>query len=206
MVRTEEMLGGVSGAIIAGGTSARLGTDKRLVALDGVPLLQRTAKVLRPLVAELLVVLARSEDRTLVTRTVGDDAVVVFDTREDLGPAAGLEAALGAARRDLVLVVATDHPALSVDVLTLLIDRARGSKAGAVALSGPRGGEPFVAVYRRDRLGTVRSLLDAGTRRMQDVLAGLGPELIPETEWRALDRDGRTIDDIDTPEDLQRFT
>lgn len=197
--------GPISGAIVAGGASARLGTDKRLVTVDGSPLLARTAALLRTLVDDLQVVIARAEDRTLVTATVGEDVTVALDTREGVGPAAGLEAALTGAQHDLVLVVATDHPTLSVEVLALLVARARTSSAPAVALAGAHGGEPFLAVYRRDALAAVSGMLDAGTRRMQDVLAGLAPELVTEAEWRALDPEGTTVADVDTPEDLSRL-
>jgi len=195
----------VSGAIVAGGASVRLGTDKRLVEVAGVPLLARTAAVLRTLVDDVQVVIARPEDRALVSATLGDDVVVSLDAREGVGPAAGLEAALAGARHDLVLVVATDHPALATDVLALLVARARTSSARAVALEGAHGGEPFLAVYRRDALAALRGMLDAGTRRMQDVLAGLAVELVPEAEWRTLDPDGATTADVDTPEDLDRL-
>jgi molybdopterin-guanine dinucleotide biosynthesis protein A len=134
---------------------------------------------------------------------------VSVDTREGAGPVAGLEAALVGARHELVLVVASDHPALSPAVLGLLIARARTSGAQAVALAGPHGGEPFLAVYRREALARVQGLLDAGTRRMQDVLVGLDAELVAEAEWRALDPEGATLADIDVPEDLaglERFS
>jgi molybdopterin-guanine dinucleotide biosynthesis protein A len=196
------MVGDVSGAIVAGGTSARLGTDKRLVAVAGTPLLARTAAALRPLVDDLQVVVADRADTGLVTVTVGADVTLSFDAREGVGPAAGLEAALAAARHELVLLVATDHPDLAPGVLGLLVDRARTSHASAVALVGPRGPEPFLAVYRRSALPAVRAALDGGTRRMQEVLAALTPELIAEQEWRALDPAGATLADVDVPEDL----
>lgn len=197
--------GPISGAIVAGGASSRLGTDKRLVTVDGSPLLARTAALLRTLVDDLQVVVARDEDRALVTATIGGDVTLSLDTREGVGPAAGLEAALAGAQHALVLVVATDHPALSADVLALLVARARTSSARAVALAGARGAEPFLAVYRRDALGAVSGMLDAGTRRMQDVLTGLATETVTEAEWRALDPEGATVADVDTPEDLARL-
>ena len=193
----------ISGAIIAGGASVRLGTDKRLVLVGGEPLIARTAAVLRPLVDDLQVVIARPEERALVVDAVGGDVTVSLDGREDTGPAAGLEAALVAARHELVLVVAADHPSLSPAVLGLLVERARATTTQAVALTGPRGGEPFLAVYRRGALRTVRELLDAGTRRMQDVLSALAPELIAEADWRALDPEGATLADVDVPADLE---
>jgi len=196
----------VSGAIIAGGISSRLGTDKRLVLVEGAPLLARTADVLRPLVDDLQVVIAQRSDAALVTSTVGPDVQVRFDAREDVGPVVGFETALDAAHHDLVLVVATDHPRLSHDVLTLLIDRAHSSSAAAVALVGPHGPEPFLSVYRRDALSALRASIDAGVRRMQEALVALSPELVTEHEWRRLDPAGATLSDVDVPEDLDQLS
>jgi molybdopterin-guanine dinucleotide biosynthesis protein A len=197
---------GVSGAVVAGGRSVRLGTDKRLVLVDGTPLLARTVAVLRPLVDDLQVVVADRSDVELVIGMVGPGVPVALDARAGVGPAAGLETALAGARHTLVLVVATDHPALSPAVLALLVARARSSSASAVALAGPHGVEPFLAVYRRDALATVRATLDAGTRRMQEVIAALSPEIVAEPEWRALDPSGATLADVDVPEDLERLS
>lgn len=203
----------VSAAVIAGGRSGRLGTDKRFVAVDGVPLLARTVAVMGLLADDVQVVVADASDRTAIvaslTDALGADVAAglrfAVDARPGVGPAAGLEAALADAHGDVVLVVATDHPALVPAVLELLRDRALTSGAAAVTLAGPRGPEPFLAAYRRDALPTVTAALDAGTRRMQDVLSALDPMIVDEAEWRALDPSGRTLADVDTPEDLDAF-
>jgi molybdopterin-guanine dinucleotide biosynthesis protein A len=197
----------VSGAIVAGGRSRRLGTDKRLVHVDGRPLLARTVATLHPLVADLHVIVADEDDRGVVGQALGPDAAAVtvhVDGRPDCGPAAGLETALQVAEHDLVLVVATDHPVLRPEVLTLLIGRARTTGALAVAIEGTYGGEPLLAAYRTDALTTVRAQLDAGERRLQDVLAALEPIVIGSAEWRVHDVEGVTLHDIDVPEDLAR--
>jgi molybdenum cofactor guanylyltransferase len=211
-----------SGAVIAGGASRRLGQDKRLVSIEGRTLIARTVTTVRPLVDDLHVVVATDADRELLrglfataaapspdgpgARDASIPAIAIgLDLRPGEGPAAGLESALAAARHDLVLVVATDHPWLSPSVLGLLLERARTTSAEAVALAGPHGPEPLLAVYRRCALGTVRARLDAGVRRLQDVLNALDPMVIPAPEWRALDPEGRILDDVDRPEDLRRL-
>jgi molybdopterin-guanine dinucleotide biosynthesis protein A len=203
--------GAVSGAIIAGGASRRLGSDKRLVTIAGTTLLARTADVLAPLVDDLQVVIGRTEDRELVRVALGGgppegrDVTVSVDARPGIGPVAGLEAALAGARHPLVLVVATDHPLLVPAVLELLVARAHASSASAVALDGPKGPEPFLAVYRRAALGPLRAAIDGGTRRMQELLGALEPELVDADDWRALDPTGRTLADVDVPADLERL-
>lgn len=195
----------LSGAVLAGGRSRRFGGDKRFVPVDGVPLLVRTLQVVDALTDEVQVVAADVEDVALVRTHIGDAVPVRCDVRAGVGPAAGLEVALDTARHPLVLVVAADHPALSVAVLQLLVARARASEQLAVALCGEQGGEPFVAVYRRDALPTVRAALDAGVRRMQDVLDALDAELVARDEWLRVDPSGDTVRDVDVPADLGAF-
>jgi len=200
----------VSGAVLAGGRSRRLGRDKRLVAVDGEALLARTVRVLAAVADDVTVVIADEEDRRLVTATVAgvvtpDRLRTVVDARPDAGPAAGLEAALAVAANPWTLVVAVDHPALSPAVLALLADAAHevGDAAhAAVALEGLRGPEPLLAAYRRDASARVTALLDAGTRRLVDVLAGLDPLVLPPAVWRELDPTGSVLRDVDVPADL----
>jgi molybdopterin-guanine dinucleotide biosynthesis protein A len=198
--------GRVAGAVIAGGRSRRLGTDKRFAEVDGRTLLVRTLDVLEPLVTDLHVIVADAEDRELVmgatTARSPLPITVSVDHRPGEGPAGGLETALRVARLDLTLVVATDHPWLSAGVLALLIEHARTMPGLAVALEGPYGAEPLLAVYHRDALPTVTDQLDRGVRRMQQVLAALEPDVIPIATWQRHDPTVATLRDVDEPGDL----
>jgi molybdopterin-guanine dinucleotide biosynthesis protein A len=198
---------GVSGVVLAGGRSRRLGTDKRRVLVEGRPLLARAVAAVRAVASDLHVVVATPNDNDLVADLLGGggrDVAVHTDVRPGCGPAAGLEVALSVARHELVLVVATDHPVLRPEVLALLVKRAAASAALAVALEGPYGGEPLLAVYRTAALGPVRTQLDAGTRRMQDILTTLDPDIIGSSDWQRFDPSGETLRDIDVPSDLER--
>lgn len=205
----------VSGAVLAGGRSRRLGRDKRVLEVDGVPLLVRTVQALAPHVDDVTVVIAHGEDPTSIMALFEGRVRVVADARAGHGPAAGLEAALASARHQHALVVAGDHPDLQATVLQLLVDTATGtvksevaapasdaSTHRAVALEGAYGPEPLLAIYRSDALPLVRAALDDGVRRLQDVLGRLEPWCIPATTWRVLDPAGLTLSDLDTPDDV----
>lgn len=198
----------VSGAVLAGGRSRRLGRDKRLVTVAGEALLARTVRVLAEVVDDVTVVVADAADRDLVTTAAAPVLApprlrTAVDVAPDAGPVAGLAAALAAAAHPWVLVVATDHPQLPADVLALLADAARTADGRtAVALAGPLGPEPLLAAYRHDALPEVARLLAGGTRRLVDVLAALDPVILPRTVWTAADPDGRALHDVDVPEDL----
>jgi len=195
----------VSGAVLAGGRSRRLGRDKRTLEVDGTPLLARTVASLARHVDDVTVVIAHDEEPAPVTALLDGHVRVVADARADHGPAAGLEVALASARHRHVLVVAGDHPDLQPAVLELLVATATGATGAehlAVALEGTYGPEPLLAVYRSDALPLLRAALDDGVRRLQDVLARLEPWCVASATWRALDADGLTLADLDTPADV----
>ncbi len=196
----------VSVAVLAGGRSRRFGSDKRLLPVEGTTLLGRTLALAATLSDDVVLVVADDADVGRVAPVIATHrgAVrVVTDTRSGAGPLAGLEAALDAARHGLVLVLAGDHPRLGADLLTLLLDTARTlPSARAVTLAGPLGPEPMLTVHRRTSLGEVGAALDAGVRRMVDMLDRLGAHVIDEPTWRARDATGDGLVDIDTPEDL----
>jgi molybdopterin-guanine dinucleotide biosynthesis protein A len=193
----------VTGALLAGGASRRMGRDKRLIEIDGEPMARRAARALAAGSAELLVVAAPGRD--LPPGIIdGLGARIVQDRRADAGPLAGLEAALDAAHHELVVVAAADmpwiRPALVRGLVVALADASL--EVDGVAVATRRGLEPLLACYRRSLLSTVTRLLDGGERRVTVLLdeARIGP--MPEAVWRRLDPSGESVRNVNAPSDL----
>jgi FdhD protein len=198
----------VSGAVLAGGRSRRMGSDKRELPVGGVPLLARAVAAMQAVADDVQVVVGGGDDRralaALVADLPGPPPRWQPDLRPDQGPLAGIEAALATAAHDLVLVLAGDHPRAIPTVLRALVDLLRAHPGAAVAALGDaRGPQPLVAAYRRAALPTVRSLLDAGERRATRLLDHLDAVVLERRDWHELDPDGATAMDLDTPEDVR---
>lgn len=192
---------GLTAAVIAGGAGRRMGTDKRAMLVDGVPLLSRSVSAVAALASE--VVVATSRARPLPIELPG--VRIVHDRVADGGPLSGIEAALAAATHELVLVVAGDMPWLQEPLLRLLVDRARAlTEADAVAIESARGMEPLLAVYRPAALRVTTRLLDHQEYRVGRLLELLRTRGIPEQEWRRVDPDARSLANVNRPEDLPR--
>ena len=191
------MVAMLSVVIQAGGQSSRMGTDKALLPLGG-----------KVLVEYVLASIAGLGDEILITTNnpAGLERFgfpLVADRIPGAGALFGLQTALEAAHGSHVLLVACDMPFLQRSVLEELI--ALAPRADVVA---PRIGgyfEPLLAVYHRARcLPAVRKALSEGDRRMisfypqVDVLALEGERL------RALDPQGISFFNINTPQDLAR--
>jgi molybdopterin-guanine dinucleotide biosynthesis protein A len=187
-----------SGIVLAGGASRRMGRDKRLLPIDGEPMLRRVVRSIASISDEVIVVTAPG--RPLPEGVLdGLDARVVSDGRSEAGPLAGLEAGLRACRTDLAIVVAADMPWIDPGLLAGLLVRLADADADAVAVAGDRGPEPLLAAYRCGPvLASVTRLLDAGERRMAALLGALRVETIS-------DAGGRSAVNVNEPADLARL-
>jgi FdhD protein len=198
----------VSGVVLAGGRSRRMGSDKRELVVDGVPLLARAVAAVQAVADDVQVVVGADDDVArlagLLVDVPGPAPSWQRDLRPDHGPLAGIEVALANAPGDLVLVLAGDHPRAVTAVLRALVDLLRSQpEAMAAALDdGANGPQPLVAAYRRAALATVRLLLDDGERRATRLLDHLDTVVLRPSRWRALDPSGATAMDVDTPTDV----
>ena len=191
----------ISGAVLTGGASRRMGRDKARIELGGLTLLERNLDVLEPLCDELLVVAREPEQ---YSELAGPRARLVSDHFERGGALAGLHAALSEACNDFCLVLAVDMPSVQRELLSLLV--ARAEDADAVV---PRVGEhyePLCAVYSRRCLPAMERQLTASEDftilRFYNEVRLLE---VPESELRAVDPQLRTFFNVNRPEDLERL-
>ena len=188
----------VTAIVLAGGRSSRFGRDKLAEAVGGRPLLDHAIEAVRPLASEVIVVRRTGDDSSPPpgTRVVHDP--VAFE-----GPLVGLRAGLAEAASDMVLVVAGDMPDPAPDVLALLRDALDDPTVEAAQLGDADRPRPLPLAVRRDpAAGAADRLLAAGERRLRALPAALRTVVLDQATWRALDPEGRTLHDVDTPADL----
>jgi FdhD protein len=194
----------VSGAVLAGGRSRRMGTDKRALPVEGRPLLARAVAALQEAVGDVRVVAAAGDGPGLATLVPG--VRTVTDLQPDQGPLGGLATALATAETDVVVVVPGDHPALAAPVLRALEAALLADpELQAALLHTDRGPQPLLGAYRREAAAVVQDLLAHGERRAHVLADHLTAVTLPEARWRALDPAGSTAIDLDTPGDLATF-
>jgi molybdopterin-guanine dinucleotide biosynthesis protein A len=119
------------------------------------------------------------------------------------GPLGGIAAGLQAVQHPLAVVVACDMPFLNVTLLHWLIDLAEGFDA-VVPQTGDEF-EPLHAVYRRECYSPIVQRLERGERRVISFFADVRLRPVPEPEWRRLDPEGRSLVNLNTPDDLNQL-
>jgi molybdopterin-guanine dinucleotide biosynthesis protein A len=112
-------------------------------------------------------------------------------------------AALAAARAERVLVVATDLPLLTPE---LLLGLTAWPEHDAVVPRSEEGSHPLCALYRRDvTLAKARERLAQGRFALRGLLDQLDTGYIEGPDLAALDPERRALANLNTPEDLERW-
>ena len=191
----------VSGIILAGGKSRRLGVDKsQLVWPPGNPagrtLLDLTAEKLRLVCAEVLVVGYRGE------RQVPEGVCEVQDAFRDGGPLGGLCTGLEAAQHGYALAVATDMPFLSVPLLEWLIQRPRDYDVLAPVYDLV---QTLHAVYSKRCIDVMRRRIESGRKSLMGLYEepALRVRYVEQDVVERLDPGGRSFANVNTPRELE---
>jgi molybdopterin-guanine dinucleotide biosynthesis protein A len=189
-----------SAIVLAGGRSSRFGRDKLAEPIDGRPLLLHAIDAVRPVASEVVVVAAPEANPA-----VPSDVIVARDPSPYEGPLAGLATGLRAANEPVCLIVGGDSPSLVAGVLGLLVEALVDEALDAAALDDDGRLRPLPCAVRREpALEVAERLLADGQRRLRLIFETLTTRTIPEAAWRALDPEGATLRDIDTPGDLAK--
>jgi len=179
---------GRAGWVLTGGRSSRMGVDKALLELDGVPLVVRTARVAAAVCGTVSL--------------VGDPAKyghlsfpIIQDEFSGIGPLAGIEAALRVTTADWNLILACDMPAIEPGILESLFSL----DCDAAVPTYPDGNvEPLCAVYHRRCHSHIRNAIDNGIRKVTGALDGLAIRYVPVVNQEP-------FTNLNTPNDVRRY-
>ncbi len=185
----------LTGAILAGGFSRRLGQDKVALRLGETPLALRVAASLAPLTTTCWLV----TNHPLAHVALG--LPLITDLVPWQGPAGGLATALFYAHTPWVLAAAVDNPFLAPSLLAELAARVGRTSRPAIVCRSPRGLEPFPGVYAVRLLPALRDFLQTDCS-LTSFLKRCRPQIVSEAEVQTLDPESRSFFNLNTPQDL----
>jgi len=149
----------ITGIILAGGKSSRMGTDKGFLMLNDKLFIQHSIDALKPLVSEILIV-------------SNDKAYDVFNLKriedyiENAGPLAGIYSGLKTTKTMYNLVLSCDIPLIKTRVLNQLILGVEDTSEVIQIESNGRT-MPLIALYKKSCTSNFKQLLDQGERKLQ---------------------------------------
>lgn len=196
-VDPEERIPGVSGVILAGGESRRMGSDKSLLPIQGARFIDHVYARLSGLFDEVIIVTNSPElYRELPCRKVPD----LYHAQ---GALAGVHSGLVHSSTDKIFVAACDMPFIKGEVVRAIC--AQADRGDLVIPYSPAGHEPLHALYSKSCLPAIERVLDAGQQRIMRFFNQVRLAEIPAEELTSLDPLGESFQNVNTPEDYFRL-
>lgn len=184
---------GAVGAVLCGGASRRMGTDKATLVLDGAPMAARVARALHAAGVDEVLAVGGGPDLAEALR--GEGVRIVADDLPGAGPLVGVVTALRHAAGRPVLVVGCDLLAPSPDAMRACL-AALASSVADVAVATTADRLQWVhAAWSPGALPALEAALAEGQRAIHRAAATLRVEPVTGVDPEALA-------DADTPDDL----
>lgn len=198
----------ITGVILAGGTSRRMGQNKALIQLGDDSLIGHVIRHIRLVVDELL----------LITNTPNEYAHLGLPMHNDIVPDAGalggIYTGLMSASYDAVFCVACDSPFLVPNLLIYLVsvldnydavmpwtyrgDLTDQNKSDQITL------QTLCALYSKRCLPIIELMLQESELRVHALQERASIKRVSPEVWQAFDPDGISFFNINTPEDLEQ--
>ena len=201
----------VTGVILAGGKSRRMGENKALMQLGEDSLIGHVTRRMRLITDELL----------LITNSPADYAHLDLPMRGDIvpntGALGGIYTGLSDASHDAVLCVACDSPFLEPELLTYLVsvlgeyDAVMPYTCEEIGVRNPSYSDAaritlqtLCAVYSKRCLPIIEQMLQESELRVHALHERGDIKCISPEVWQRFDPDGMSFFNINTPEDFDR--
>jgi molybdopterin-guanine dinucleotide biosynthesis protein A len=185
----------MTGIILAGGESRRMGRDKPFLDFNG-----------RPLVAHILETCSGVFEQTVIVTNKPDQyrsygVELVSDVLDVRGPLTGIYSGLLRSRNEYSFVAACDMPFLNPRLITYMGAVAQGHAVVVPRYQGYL--EPLHAVYHRGLLPIIESQLRKGDRRLRSMFDHIDVRYLSEEEIDRFDPMRRSFKNLNTPEEYK---
>ncbi|HEY3425694.1 MAG TPA: molybdenum cofactor guanylyltransferase [Negativicutes bacterium] len=185
---------GVSGIILAGGRSLRMGQDKTLLLFNNETLIERTIKELQNVVDEIIIASNHTAKYNIPS------LVEVPDTYPGMGPLGGLHAGLIASKYQHAFVISGDMPLFTGALATYLLERRAGYDVIVPEIRSRW--EPLCAVYSRSCIKPIENCLQADVRKVYRFYPQVRVLKISEPELKLVGDVEELFYNLNTPEDF----
>ncbi len=183
----------ITGIILAGGKSSRMGSEKGLIIFDSKPFIQHIIDAIQPLVKEIIIVSSNSDYDTFNIKRVQD---IIPDS----GPIAGLHSGLIHSKTVDNLVISCDVPLVTASFLRKLL-QYQEEDHDIIQFEAKGKTMPLIALYKKRCAKKCFELLTNGEKRLRILVSALNTKTIPVIEKEHL-----LVTNMNTIEDLKTIT
>lgn len=163
----------ITGFVLAGGKSSRMGQDKGLMLLNGKEMLLLVIEQLLPCVDEVVIV-SNNEAYKRFGFTVIEDLI------KDAGPAGGIFTALKNSGTELNFILSCDMPFISTLAIEYFIQQADDD----VCIATEHGKQhPLFGMYNKSIVDMLEILINQNELKLQHIIKKFNHRLINMNAW-----------------------
>lgn len=183
----------VTGIILAGGESKRMGMEKGLLEFRGKALIRYSIEVLENLCSQIIIS-THSSNYNHLGYPVQPDLI------PDSGPIAGIYSCLVKTETDRNLILSCDTPNVTIGLMRLILDESGGYQ---VVIPSPGEGmyEPLIGFYHKNNLPQLSHFIKSGNLKILDYIRTVRYKSIPVYKNQAVSFPGQFMN-INSPGDL----
>jgi molybdopterin-guanine dinucleotide biosynthesis protein A len=189
----------ISGIILAGGKSLRLGHDKVLEKIGDKSLLEQVVSRIEPFCKNIIIVTA--DERAFSSLEKNPKVRTISDIYPGHGSLGGIYTGLVESSSLYNLIVAADMPFLNESLLSYMIEISDGYDFVL-----PRIGnffEPLHAIYSRNCITPIKSILEQGKRVIVELFKYVKVRYVETEEVDRFDPKHLSFFNINTAEELE---
>lgn len=191
------MLGSFSVAILAGGKSSRMGTDKSFVELLGKPFIEHIIARVSDLGHQETILITNRPD------AYGHLHLPMFtDILPEKGSLGGIYTAIHHSQNPYTLVIACDMPFVNPALLRYMIGLSADTQYDVIVPRVDDYPQGMHAVYHKACLGPIRAQLDANRLKVIGFYDQVRVRYLDKPEYQVYDPEGMSFSNINTPEEL----
>ena len=191
----------LTGIILAGGRSRRLGRDKAVQSVGGVRIIDRVITRLSG-VAESLTVVVDREER-VGELEINEKVDFIVDRYPDSGSLGGLYSGLQASTTTWSLVVACDMPFISDSLVQYMRSKLETGTPDVVIPNFQGRLQTTHALYRNTCLGHIEERLKQRSLRMDGYFSDVEICTLQEEDFLSIEGSKESFFNVNTPTDLQ---
>lgn len=189
------MIDNITGIILAGGKSSRMGEDKSFIAFQGRPLIESVIDKLSTLFKDLIIITNNSSPyKKYKIKTY-------IDIIKDRGPLGGIYTGLYHSNTKYNFIVACDMPFLNISLVEYMVQRINGYDVVIAKRLGRL--HPLFGIYSQNCIKFIKGKLVKDNLKIRDFFKYVKVKIITDRETGKFDENGLSFVNINTPEDYR---
>lgn len=192
------MTAAMTGIILSGGKSSRMGTNKAFITVDGERLIDRTVRIFSELFSEVMIV------TNTPLEYIDLNVQMVTDIIRGKGSLGGIYTGLFFSSFEHSFAAPCDMPFLNKEFIEYMISRR--DNYDIVVPETADGLQPLHAIYAKRCVPVIRKLLEVDKLKITGFYKGFRLLNIGEKDIRPFDPESRIFLNVNTQEDLQRIS